>query len=135
MQKLITYSLVCMVLLCISGAAAAQQQELIGAGATFPYPLYSKMFDVYSKEYGVKVNYQAIGSGGGIRQLINKTVDFGGSDAIMSDEDLKAAQAPVLHIPTVAGAVVVTYNLSGGPEIKLTPDVIADIFLGKIKKW
>ncbi len=110
-------------------------QELIGAGATFPYPLYSKMFDVYGKEYGVKVNYQAIGSGGGIRQLISKTVDFGGSDAVMSAEDLQAARNPVLHIPIVAGAVVITYNIAGNPEIKLTPDVIADIFLGKIKKW
>jgi phosphate transport system substrate-binding protein len=115
--------------------AVAAEQELIGAGATFPFPLYSKMFDVYSKEYGAKVNYQAIGSGGGIRQLISKTVDFGGSDAIMTDEDAKAAGAPVLHIPTCAGAVVVTYNLPGDPEIKLTPDVVADIFLGKITKW
>ena len=113
----------------------AKEQELIGAGATFPYPLYSKMFDVYSKEYGVKVNYQAIGSGGGIRQLINKTVDFGGSDAIMSEKDLIEASAPVLHIPTCAGAIVVTYNLSGNPQLRFTPDVIADIFLGKIKKW
>jgi phosphate transport system substrate-binding protein len=113
----------------------AKEVELIGAGATFPYPLYSKMFDVYNKEYGVKVNYQSIGSGGGIRQLINKTVDFGGSDAIMSDKDLAAASAPVLHIPTCAGAVVVTYNLSGNPQLRFTPDVIADIFLGKIGKW
>jgi phosphate transport system substrate-binding protein len=113
----------------------AAQQELIGAGATFPYPLYSKMFDVYSKEYGVKVNYQAIGSGGGIRQLISKTVDFGGSDAIMSDEDVKAAGAPVVHIPICAGAVVITYSLPGSLEIKLTPEVAADIFLGKITKW
>jgi phosphate transport system substrate-binding protein len=114
---------------------AAKEQELIGAGATFPYPLYSKMFDVYSKEYGVKINYQAIGSGGGIRQLTNKIVDFGGSDAIMTDKDLKEAGAPILHIPTCAGAVVVTYNLAGDPQLKFTPDVIADIFLGKIKKW
>ena len=135
MRKLISYSLVCAIVFCISGAAAAQQQELIGAGATFPYPLYSKMFDVYSKEYGVKVNYQAIGSGGGIRQLINKTVDFGGSDAVMSDEDLKAAGAPVLHVPTCAGSVVITYNLPGIPGISLTPDLVADIFLGKVTKW
>jgi len=114
---------------------AAKEQELIGAGATFPYPLYSKMFDVYSKEYGVKVNYQAIGSGGGIRQLTNKTVDFGGSDAIMSEADLKEASAPVLHIPTCAGAVVITYNLPGNPQLKFTPDVIGDLFLGKINKW
>jgi phosphate transport system substrate-binding protein len=109
--------------------------ELIGAGATFPYPLYSKMFDVYHKEHGAKINYQAIGSGGGIRQLTNKTVDFGGSDAIMSDKDLKEAGAPVLHMPTCAGAVVVTYKLAGDPELRFAPDVIADIFLGKVKKW
>ena len=113
----------------------AKDVELIGAGATFPYPLYSKMFDVYNKEYGVKVNYQAIGSGGGIRQLINKTVDFGGSDAIMSEKDLTEASAPILHIPTCAGAVVLTYNLAGDPQLKFTSDVIADIFLGKISKW
>jgi phosphate transport system substrate-binding protein len=93
------------------------------------------MFDVYNKGYGVEVNYQAIGSGGGIRQLINKTVDFGGSDAIVSDQDMKEAAAPILHIPTSAGAVVVTYNLTGEPELKFTPDMIADIFLGKIRKW
>ncbi len=119
--------------LCSWGFGA--EVELIGAGATFPYPLYSKMFDVYHKEHGAKINYQAIGSGGGIRQLTNKTVDFGGSDAIMSDKDLQEAGAPVLHIPTCAGAVVVTYKLAGDPELKFTPDVIVDIFLGKIKKW
>lgn len=124
-----------LVLFVFCGTGLAKDMELIGAGATFPYPLYSKMFDVYNKEYGVKVNYQSIGSGGGIRQLINKTVDFGGSDAIMSDKDLAEASAPVLHIPTCAGAVVVTYNLSGMPQLKFTPDVIADIFLGKITKW
>ncbi len=123
------------VLFAAAGAGFAADSEIIGAGATFPFPLYSKMFDVYAKEYNVKVNYQAIGSGGGIRQLINKTVDFGGSDAIMSDEDMKAAGAPVLHIPTCAGAVVVTYGLPGNPEVRFTPDLVADIFLGKIKKW
>jgi len=133
------YLLSCLLMLVMLTSAAfegaAKEQELIGAGATFPYPLYSKMFDVYSKEYGVKINYQAIGSGGGIRQLNNKTVDFGGSDAIMSDKDLKEAGAPIFHIPTCAGAVVVTYNLAGDPQLKFTPDIIADIFLGKIKKW
>ena len=133
------YLLSCLLILVMVTSAAfegaAKEQELIGAGATFPYPFYSKMFDVYSKEYGVKINYQAIGSGGGIRQLNNKTVDFGGSDAIMTDKDLKEAGAPILHIPTCAGAVVVTYNLAGDPQLKFTPDIIADIFLGKIKKW
>jgi phosphate transport system substrate-binding protein len=135
MKRLTGVLIMLSMMLAVAGMSVVEAQELIGAGATFPYPLYSKMFDVYSKEYGAKVNYQAIGSGGGIRQLINKTVDFGGSDAVMSDEDAKAAQAPVLHIPIVAGAVVVTYNLPGNPEVKLSPDVVADIFLGKIKKW
>ena len=129
---LITIFLISMV---FWGTGHGKNVELIGAGATFPYPLYSKMFDVYYKNYGVKVNYQAIGSGGGIRQLINKTVDFGGSDAIMSDKDLTEASAPVLHIPTCAGAVVPTYNLAGNPQLRFTPDVIADIFLGKVSKW
>lgn len=132
-------SLKILVLFCIllgfCSLGLAEEKELLGAGATFPYPLYSKMFDVYHKETGIKINYQAIGSGGGIRQLINKTVDFGGSDAILSDKDLKEAGAPVFHIPTCAGAVVVTYNLAGDPHLKFTPDIIADIFLGKIKKW
>jgi len=123
------------VLFVFGGSGSAADVELIGAGATFPYPLYSKMFDAYHQEHGVKINYQAIGSGGGIRQLTNKTVDFGGSDAIMSEKDLKEAGVPVLHIPTCAGAVVVTYNLAGDPQLKFTPDIIADIFLGKIKKW
>lgn len=119
----------------LSSAGFAADMELVGAGATFPYPLYSKMFDVYHKETGVKINYQAIGSGGGIRQLTNKTVDFGGSDAIMSEKNLKEAGAPILHIPTCAGAVVVTYNMAGDPQLKFTPDIIADIFLGKINRW
>jgi phosphate transport system substrate-binding protein len=135
MKYVLSFVLMLVILTTAIVDGTAKEQELIGAGATFPYPLYSKMFDVYSKEYGVKVNYQAIGSGGGIRQLTNKTVDFGGSDAIMSEADLKEASAPILHIPTCAGAVVVTYNLSGNPQLRFTPDVIADIFLGKIGKW
>src|ERR1035438_7529374 len=109
--------------------------ELIGAGATFPYPLYSKMFDEYNKTTGVKVNYQSIGSGGGIKQLTSKTVDFGASDAFLSDDQLKAAPAAIVHVPTCLGADVITYNLPGNPKLKFTPDVIADIFLGKITKW
>jgi phosphate transport system substrate-binding protein len=124
-----------LVLFVFCGMALAKDVELTAAGATFPYPFYSKMFDVYNKETGTKVNYQAIGSGGGIRQLVNKTVDFAGSDAIMSDKELAEAPAPILHIPTCAGAVVMTYNLSGNPQLKFTPDIIADIFLGKISKW
>ncbi|MEW6679586.1 MAG: phosphate ABC transporter substrate-binding protein PstS, partial [bacterium] len=108
--------------------------ELQGAGASFPYPLYSKMFEGYYKEFNIKINYQAIGSGGGIRQLLAKTVDFGASDVFMSDKELKESP-DILHIPICMGAVVITYNLPGNPKIKLIPDVIADIFLGKIKKW
>ena len=109
--------------------------ELTGAGATFPYPLYSKMFSEYYKETGVKINYQAIGSGGGIRQLMAKTVDFGASDAFVDDEGLKKFSSPILHVPITAGAVVITYNLPGVPKLKLTGEVIADIFLGKITNW
>lgn len=122
-------------ILVLLSPSIPQDKEILGAGATFPYVLYSKMFDVYYKETGIKVNYQSIGSGGGIRQLKEKTVDFGASDAFLSDEQLKEYDSPVLHIPTCLGAVVITYNLLGNPELKLTPDVIADIFLGKIKKW
>jgi phosphate transport system substrate-binding protein len=121
-------------LMAVSGLGFAQN-ELVGAGATFPYPLYSKMFDVYGREYGVRVNYQAIGSGGGIQQLKSRTVDFGASDAFLSEEELKTAPAAVLHIPMVAGAVVVTYNLPGSPVLRFTPEVVAEIFLGKISRW
>ena len=111
--------------------------DLTGAGATFPYPIYSKWFSDYAQKTGVKINYQSIGSGGGIRQLSEQTVDFGASDSPMSDDEMsKAKGGPVLHIPTVLGADVITYNLPGvSAALKLTPDVIAGIFLGNIKKW
>jgi len=135
MKNLVRCLAAVLIVLALAGIAPAAAQELLGAGATFPYPLYSKMFDVYSKEYGVKVNYQAIGSGGGIRQLLNKTVDFGGSDAIMSDKDMQGTASPILHVPVCSGAVVPIYNLAGNPELQFSPDVIADIYLGKIRKW
>jgi phosphate transport system substrate-binding protein len=119
----------------ISSMLFAEVKELQGAGATFPYPLYSKMFKIYNNLYGVKVNYQAIGSGGGIRQLIAKTVDFGASDAPMKESEMKKAGDSVVHIPMVLGAVVITYNIQGKPQLKLTPDIIADIFMGKIVNW
>ncbi len=119
----------------LSEMVLAGVKELTGAGATFPYPLYFKWFDIYRNETEVKVNYQAIGSGGGIRQLLNKTVDFGATDAFMSDKELAKSSVPILHIPTCLGAVVLTYNLSGNPDLKFTPDVIANIFLGKIIRW
>lgn len=114
---------------------SASATELLGAGATFPQPLYSKMFDAYHQQYGVKINYQGIGSGGGINQLTRKTVDFGGTDAFMTEKQLSDAGAQVLHIPTSLGAVVVTYNLPGNPKLNFTPEVVAEMFLGKIKRW
>lgn len=108
---------------------------LVGAGATFPYPLYSKMFDEYHNAKGTKVNYQAIGSGGGIRQLKNKTVDFGASDAFLSDKKLKNMDREVIHIPICSGAVALAYNLPGNPNIKLSPSTLADIYLGNITNW
>ncbi|HZD03833.1 MAG TPA: phosphate ABC transporter substrate-binding protein PstS [Longimicrobiales bacterium] len=110
--------------------------DLTGAGATFPYPVYSKWFYDYAQRTGVKINYQSIGSGGGIRQLTEGTVDFGASDAPMSDEEMATAGGDVLHFPTVIGAVAVTYNLPDVQEtLRITPDILADIFLGEITKW
>ncbi len=119
-------------------AGAANAETLInGAGATFPYPLYSKWFSEYAKvDPSVKFNYQSIGSGGGIKQITAQTVDFGASDAFLSDEQLKATPGKLIHIPTVMGAVVVTYNLPGvGKGLKLKVEDVADIYLGKITKW
>jgi len=121
----------------LSGIAAAQSVDLTGAGATFPYPIYSKWFADYAQSTGVKINYQSIGSGGGIRQLSEQTVDFGASDSPMSDQELANAKGgAVLHFPTVMGAVVITYNVPGVIKpINLSGDVIADIFSGKVTKW
>src|SRR5438874_7000947 len=117
-------------------ASASAQMLINGAGATFPYPIYSKWFDEYAKvDPSVRFNYQSIGSGGGQKQIMAQTVDFGASDGAMSDENLSKAPGKILHIPTVAGAVVMTYNLPGNPALKLDGETIADIFLGKIKKW
>lgn len=117
-------------------AAAQDDKTLLGAGSTFVYPLFSKMFSDYNTKTGIQVNYQSIGSGGGILQLTNKTVDFGASDGPLNDEQTAKIGAPVLHIPQASGAVVITYNLPGdNNNIALTPAIIADIFLGKIKTW
>ena len=120
--------------------AVLAQIKINGAGATFPYVIYSKWFDVYHEKTGIEFNYQSIGSGGGIKQIIEGTVDFGASDAPMTDDQLKQANdkqgSEVLHIPTVMGAVVVTYNLPGvGTGLRLTPEIVAGIFLGEITKW
>jgi len=113
------------------------QTQLNGAGATFPYPMYSKWFSEYNKLHpDVQINYQSIGSGGGIRQVLNGTVDFGASDGPMTDEQLKEAKTKILHIPTVLGADVPAYNVPGiSGEVKFTPEALAGIFLGKIQKW
>ncbi len=124
--------------LLLSGiaATASAQMTINGAGATFPYPIYSKWFDAYAKvDPSVRFNYQSIGSGGGQKQILAQTVDFGASDGPMSDDNLAKAPGKLLHIPTVAGADVVTYNLPGNPALKFDADTIAGIFLGQIKKW
>jgi len=119
-----------------SALATSNDKTLLGAGSTFINPLFSKMFADYNAKTGIQVNYQSIGSGGGILQLTNKTVDFGASDAPLNDEQTTKMGAAALHIPMASGAVVLTYNLPGAnASIKLTPDVIADMFLGKISKW
>jgi phosphate transport system substrate-binding protein len=115
---------------------AAQAQKLTGAGATFPYPIYSKWFSEYSAAHpGVEINYQSIGSGGGITQVTKGLVDFGASDMPMSDQALKESPIKLVHIPTVMGAVVPIFNVPGVQDIKFSPDVLADIYLGKIVNW
>ena len=117
-------------------AGGGDRLQINGAGATFPYPIYSKWFAEYNREHpNIAINYQSIGSGGGVRQLTNRTVFFGASDMPMNDEQITAAPGPVLHFPTVLGAVVPVYNLDGLPDLKFSGPVLADIYLGKIKKW
>jgi phosphate transport system substrate-binding protein len=117
--------------------SVSAQSKLNGAGATFPYPIYSKWFNEYHNQHpDIEINYQSIGSGGGIRQVTAGTVDFGASDGPMSDEQLAAAKVKILHLPTVLGAVVPAYNIPGFKgELKFTPAIIAAIYLGKINSW
>jgi phosphate transport system substrate-binding protein len=132
MRKLI------LVLLCaLAALPLTAQTTLNGAGATFPYPMYSKWFNEYHNLHpDIQINYQSIGSGGGIRQVIAGTVDFGATDGPMSDDQLKEAKTKILHFPTVLGADVPAYNIPGvSGELKFTPEVLAEIFLGKITKW
>ncbi|HEV7991891.1 MAG TPA: phosphate ABC transporter substrate-binding protein PstS [Gemmatimonadaceae bacterium] len=135
MIRMKTFALAAVCAAAISAPAASQ--DLTGAGATFPFPIYSKWFSDYASKTNVKINYQSIGSGGGIRQLSERTVDFGATDAPMSDAELaKAKGGPVLHIPTVLGAVVVTYNVPGlAKSLRLDGPTLADVFLGRITKW
>jgi phosphate transport system substrate-binding protein len=117
--------------------AAVGQRKLTGAGATFPNPIYTKWFDAYHKKTGVQINYQSIGSGGGIRQFTEGTVDFGASDGPMTDAQIAAVRGNVVHIPTVIGAVVLTYNLPSlrGTRLKLDGQTVVDMYLGRITKW
>src|SRR5881398_3455366 len=117
--------------------SAAAQTTLNGAGATFPYPIYSKWFSEYHKQHPeVEINYQSIGSGGGIRQVLAGTVDFGATDGPMTDDQLSQAKTKIFHIPTVLGADVPAYNIPGvSEELKFTPELLANIFLGKITSW
>jgi len=120
----------------LSASATMVAQTINGAGATFPNPIYSKWFSEYNKLHSnVRINYQPIGSGGGIQQVTKETVFFGASDAIMTDDQLKAAQGHLFHFPTVLGAVVPVYNVAGAADLKFTGPLLADIYLGKIAKW
>lgn len=139
MKKSVSMLVVAVLALSFGGAALAQNgvMSLTGAGATFPYPIYSKWFDEYRKvKPNIQINYQSIGSGGGIRQITSGTVDFGASDGPMSDEQLAQSKVAILHFPTVLGADVPTYNIPGvSVELNFSRDALAGIFLGRIKKW
>ena len=122
--------------LLVFAMTAAHAQKLTGAGASFPYPIYSKWFSEYSAAHpGVQINYQSIGSGGGIRQVTAGLVDFGASDGPMSDDQLAASKVKLIHIPTVLGAVVPIFNVPGVSDIKFSPEVIAGIYLKSIDNW
>ncbi|MEA2661812.1 MAG: phosphate transport system substrate-binding protein [Chloroflexota bacterium] len=119
----------------VTGKCSSEAQSLSGAGATFPAVIYTKWIDEYNKVTGVQVNYQAIGSGGGIKGITDKTVDFGATDNAMTDQQLTDAKSPILHLPAVMGGIVATYNVAGVTGIKLTAETLSGIFLGDIKKW
>jgi phosphate transport system substrate-binding protein len=121
----------------LAGAGPVAAQTLTGAGASFPNPIYTKWFDAYSKQTGVRVNYQSVGSGGGIRQFTEGTVDFGATDGPMNESQIAAVNGNVLHIPTVLGAVVVTYNLPslGNTKLKFDGNLLVEIFMGRVTKW
>ncbi|MGA7160635.1 MAG: phosphate ABC transporter substrate-binding protein PstS [Bacteroidota bacterium] len=139
-MKSLTIALLLLVASMVVGEAALAQMKLNGAGATFPYVIYSKWFDVYSKKSGVEFNYQSIGSGGGIKQVTEGTVDFGASDAFLTEEQMSAIKekqgTDIIHIPTVMGAVVISYNLpAAGKDLRISPEVLAGIYLGDITNW
>ncbi len=119
-----------------SAAMGSLRVDLTGAGATFPYPLYARWFNEYAQRTNVRINYHSIGSGGGIQRMLDGTVDFGATDAPLTDEELARSPTPIIHVPTVLGAVAVTYNLPPRTRpLKLSGEVLADIFLGRITRW
>jgi len=131
---MLTLALTALAVLAVPGFA--ESVNLTGAGATFPYPIYSKWFDDYQKETGIQINYQSIGSGAGIQQVKAGTVDFGASDAALSNAQLKDMPRAVIHFPTVAGSVALAYNLTSvNQPLQLTPEAVVGIYLGKIKMW
>ncbi len=132
----VTAAMVLLVGLIAHPLAVGAQTLITGAGSTFAHPLYSKWFNVYAKESpGTRFTYEPVGSGEGIRQITGRRIDFGASDGPMTEEQLQGAPGRLLHIPVALGAVVATYNLPGNPELRFTPDLLADLFLGKITKW
>lgn len=131
LQKIIWPVLLCAAL----NAYSSDTIILNGAGATFPFPLYQKWIEIFQKQSDTRITYQGVGSGSGIRKIKNMEIDFGGSDAFLSDEELASMPAKILHIPTCVGAVVVIYHLPGDPHLKFTPELMADLFSGKIKSW
>jgi len=135
-KRTLVFGLLCIfsVLILVPPGEGADR-ILSGAGATFPYPLYEKWIDMYRKKTGVRVSYQAVGSGAGIRQLLERKVDFGGTDAFMSRDELERAKGDILHIPTCVGAVSIIYHLPENPVLNFTPKLIADIFMGKVSNW
>ncbi len=134
-RNAVSKSLLLLTLFVLGLTSALGAQTLLGSGATFPAPAYTKMFDEYYKLTGVKVNYQGIGSSGGLKNIQDRVVDFGGTDSFIKDADFSKYPGQVVHIPTVIGAIVVTYNLPGSPKLRLTGELVADIYLGKITKW
>jgi phosphate transport system substrate-binding protein len=135
MLKRLNICLAIMFLLLSSPAGLYAQPIVNGAGATFPSPLYFKWIEMYGKEDPVRIVYKETGSGEGIRLLLSREVDFGGTDAFLSEGDLRKTADTILHIPTCIGAVAIIYNLPGNPGLKLSPDILADIFLGRITSW
>ncbi|MCF8130584.1 MAG: phosphate ABC transporter substrate-binding protein PstS [Deltaproteobacteria bacterium] len=128
----------CFWVFCLLFAASSSQGAdtiLTGAGATFPFPLYEKWIEVYREETGIRLDYQAVGSGAGIQKLLGREVDFGGTDAFLSQNELKQAHGGILHIPTCLGAVTIIYQLPENPVLKFTPELISDIFLGELSNW